>query len=179
MMKEIDILGYYFRLFLSQQKIEDRIRQLANAIGSDYQDLFPLFLVVLKGAFPFAKDLIQEVGIPSSVSFIRLASFEGFQSSDEVLEKIPLTDDIRDRHVIILEDIIESGKTLFVSLPALKAHQPASIKICSLLLKPDLLKFPINVDYLGFRIPDDFVVGYGLDYKERGRELKDIYQLIH
>lgn len=177
-MKEIEILNSYFRLYLSEAQIAGQVKILANTIREDYRNLYPLFLVVLKGAYPFAKDLIQEIALPSSVSFIQLSSFEGLNSTGTVNERIPLTDDIRGRHVLILEDILESGKTLFETVPTLKKHQPSSLKICTLLSKPALLKFPVPADYTGFEIPNDFVVGYGLDYRERGRELKDIYQLI-
>lgn len=177
MASEIEILGSRFGLFLSNKQIMDRIKLLAMRIREDYLEKFPLFLVVLKGAYPFAKDLIQAAGIPCSVSFIQLSSYEGFMSGESVQIRIPLTDSIEGREVIVVEDILESGKTLAEALPALQKQKPASLKVCTLLRKPHLLRFQVEIAYNGFDIPDAFVVGYGLDYREQGRELADIYKL--
>lgn len=176
-MADITILDKTFQPFISAEEIQKRVGILAENIREDFRHELPLFLVVLKGAYPFAKDLIQAVNIPCTVSFVRLSSYEGLQSSKTVQESLALTDDLKGRKVIIIEDILESGRTLYHALQKLKDEQPASIKVCSLLVKPSRLQFPVQADYFGFNISEEFVVGYGLDYQEQGRELADIYQL--
>lgn len=177
-MADITILGKTFQPFISAEEIQKRLGVLAENIREDFRHELPLFLVVLKGAYPFAKDLIQAVNIPCTVSFIRLSSYDGLQSSKTVQESLALTDDIKGQKVIIIEDILESGCTLHHALKKLEAEGPASITICSLLVKPSKRQFPVYADYTGFEISEEFVVGYGLDYQEQGRELADIYQLM-
>lgn len=176
-MADITILDKTFQPFISARQIRERVEMLAEHIRGEFRHELPLFLVVLKGAYPFAKDLIQAVNIPCMVGFIRLSSFDGLQSSKTVQELLSLTDSIQDRQVILVEDILESGRTLYYALQRLTSEQPLSIKICSLLVKPSKLQFPVRADYYGFEISEEFVVGYGLDYCEQGRGLADIYQL--
>ncbi|HET8573623.1 MAG TPA: hypoxanthine phosphoribosyltransferase [Edaphocola sp.] len=176
-MTDITIINKTFQPFISAGQIRERVLTLAENIREDFRNELPLFLVVLKGAYFFAKDLIQAVNIPCTVGFIRLSSYDSLQSSNIIQEGLGLTDDIKDRRVIIIEDIVESGRTLYHALQKLKTEHPVSIKVCSLLVKPSKLRFPVRADYYGFEISEAFVVGYGLDYCEQGRELADIYQL--
>lgn len=176
-MADITILDKTFQPFISAAQIQEKVSALAARIREDFRHELPLFLVVLKGAYPFAKDLIQAVNIHCTVNFIRLSSYDGLQSSKTIQESLALTDDIKGRKVIIVEDILESGCTLHHALKKLEAERPASITICSLLVKPSRRQFPVHADYSGFEISEEFVVGYGLDYQEQGRELADIYQL--
>jgi hypoxanthine phosphoribosyltransferase len=167
-----------FRLFISAEQIDGTVRKLADQINTEYQDRNPLFIAILSGSFMFASDLFKKISIPAEISFIKLASYKGTRSTGSVITSIGLDQDLHSRDVIILEDIIDTGKTLSVFLPQLEHQQPRSLKICALLLKPESLQHPVRIDYLGFSIPDRFVVGYGLDYNGYGRNLPEIYQLV-
>ena len=138
----------------------------------------PLFIAILNGAFIFAADLFKQINIEAEISFIKLASYKGIKSTGKVITAIGLDVDLHRRDVIIVEDIVDTGKTLFQFLPQLQHQHPASLKIASLLHKPDALLHPIKIDYLGFTIPNKFVIGYGLDYDGLGRNIKEIYQLV-
>ncbi len=166
-----------FEPFLSPETIDKRVRELGREIEERYRGKNPLFLAVLNGAFIFASDLVRACGIDCEISFIRLASYQGSRSSGEVKKVIGLKEDVRDRPVIIVEDIVDSGRTLTTFLPDLEKMGPASIEIATLLLKPEMIEFPIHVDYVGFEIPPRFVIGYGLDYDGQGRNFPGIYQL--
>jgi hypoxanthine phosphoribosyltransferase len=167
-----------FRLFISAEQIDGTVRKLADQINTEYQDRNPLFIAILSGSFMFASDLFKKISIPAEISFIKLASYKGTRSTGSVITSIGLDQDLHSRDVIILEDIIDTGKTLSVFLPQLEHQQPRSLKICALLHKPESLQHPVRIDYLGFSIPDRFVVGYGLDYNGYGRNLPEIYQLV-
>jgi len=167
-----------FRLFISAEQIDGTVRKLADQINTEYQDSNPLFIAILSGSFMFASDLFKKISIPAEISFIKLASYKGTRSTGSVITSIGLDQDLHSRDVIILEDIIDTGKTLSVFLPQLEHQQPRSLKICALLHKPESLQHPVRIDYLGFSIPDRFVVGYGLDYNGYGRNLPEIYQLV-
>jgi hypoxanthine phosphoribosyltransferase len=167
-----------FRLFISAEQIDGTVRKLADQINTEYQDRNPLFIAILSGSFMFASDLFKKISIPAEISFIKLASYKGTRSTGSVITSIGLDQDLHGRDVIILEDIIDTGKTLSVFLPQLEHQQPRSLKICALLFKPESLQHPVRIDYLGFSIPDRFVVGYGLDYNGYGRNLPEIYQLV-
>lgn len=167
-----------FRLFISAEQIDGAVRKLADQINTEYQDRNPLFIAILSGSFMFASDLFKKISIPAEISFIKLASYKGTRSTGSVITSIGLDQDLHSRDVIILEDIIDTGKTLSVFLPQLEHQQPRSLKICALLHKPESLQHPVRIDYLGFSIPDRFVVGYGLDYNGYGRNLPEIYQLV-
>ena len=167
-----------FRLFISAEQIDGTVRKLADQINTEYQDRNPLFIAILSGSFMFASDLFKKISIPAEISFIKLASYKGTRSTGSVITSIGLDQDLHGRDVIILEDIIDTGKTLSVFLPQLEHQQPRSLKICALLHKPESLQHPVRIDYLGFSIPDRFVVGYGLDYNGYGRNLPEIYQLV-
>jgi len=137
----------------------------------------PLFIAILNGSFMFASDLFKYLGIEAEISFIKLASYKGTKSSGNVITSIGLDEPLKGRHVIILEDIVDTGKTLFEFLPQLRDQQPASLKIAALLHKPEALKYQLEIDYLGFNVPNKFLIGFGLDYDGLARNLGAIYQL--
>ena len=166
-----------FDIYLSEETIQQKVRDLAAAINKDYADKHPLFIAILNGSFMFAADLFKHLTIPAEISFIKLASYKGMKSSGQVITAIGLDVELHGRDVIIVEDIVDTGKTLHNFLPKLQHHQPASLRIASLLHKPEATQFPLDIAYTGFVIPDKFVVGYGLDYDGLGRNLKEIYQL--
>ncbi len=167
----------YFTPYLTAAEIEQAIKNIASQINESYADKKPLFIPILNGAFMFASDLFKCVTIPAEICFIKLASYKGTKSTGHVLTAIGLDIDIHNRHVIIVEDIIDTGKTLSEFLPQLQHQQPASLKICALLHKPDATTHPIHPDMIGFSIPNRFVLGFGLDYDGLGRNIPEIYQL--
>ena len=167
-----------FELYLSETEIQDQIKKIAIAINKDYVGRRPLFIAILNGSFMFASDLFKQLTIDAELCFIKLALYKGMTSSGQVLTAIGLDVDLFEKDIIIIEDIVDTGKTLNEFIPKLIYQQPASLKIAALLNKPDALEFPIPVDYLGFSIPNKFVVGYGLDYDGLGRNFKEIYQLV-
>src|ERR1700761_401945 len=167
-----------FGPYLEKEVIDEQIRVIAEAIDRDYADKKPLFIAILNGAFMFASDLFKKITIEAEISFIKLASYKGTKSSGHVITAIGLDTDLIGRHVVIVEDIVDTGKTLSEFLPQLEHQQPASLKIAALLHKPEATVYPISVDYLGFSVPNKFLLGYGLDYDGLGRNLPSIYQLV-
>jgi hypoxanthine phosphoribosyltransferase len=163
--------------FLSEAEIQKKIKELAGQIAKDYAGKKPLFIAILNGSFMFASDLFKKITIDAEICFIKLASYKGTKSSGQVITAIGLDTDITGRNVIILEDIIDTGKTLNEFLPQIRNQQPTSLKITALLHKPEATVYPITIDYCGFSIPDKFVVGYGLDYNGFGRNSSSIYKL--
>ncbi len=163
--------------FLSAEDLKQRVEEMGAALTADYQGRTPLLLGVLNGAFIFAADLMRACQMDCEMSFIRLASYAGTASSGSVATVIGLREDVRGRDVIIVEDIVDSGRTLHEFLPDLWKLEPASVRIAALLVKPEALEFEVKIDYTGFEIPSKFVVGYGLDYDGLGRNLADIWQL--
>lgn len=166
-----------FEKFIDNDKINARVKEIAKSINKDYKEKTPLFIAILNGSFMFAADLMKEVTIPSEISFVRVASYEDMQSSGDIKKLIGLSENIFNREVIIIEDIIDSGLTMSKMLEEFSSLGAKNVSIATLLTKPDNMKVNIAVKYLGFEIPDKFVVGYGLDYNGQGRNLKDIYQL--
>lgn len=164
--------------YLSSFEIEKQIQRVADEINKDYEDKKPLFIAILNGAFVFAADLFKHLTIEAEICFIKLASYKGVKSTGKVITAIGLDVDLYGRDIIIVEDIVDTGKTLSQFLPQLEHHHPASLKVASLLHKPSATVHSIKIDYLGFTIPDKFVVGYGLDYDGLGRNIKEIYQLV-
>jgi hypoxanthine phosphoribosyltransferase len=162
---------------IPSEEILEQVRRVANEINRDYEGQQPLFLVVLNGSFIFAADLMREITLPADVSFVKLASYQGTSSSGTVREVIGLNTDITGRPIIIVEDIVESGLTMAHMIATLKKQNPKSIDICTLLLKPEKLEVKLDIKYVAMEIPNDFIVGYGLDYNELGRNLKDIYTI--
>jgi len=163
--------------YISEIEIKEKIKTVAQQIENDYKGLKPLFIAVLNGAFMFAADLFRELNMEAEIAFIKLASYKGTQSTGQVITAIGLDRDVHERHVIIVEDIVDTGKTLSAFLPQLQHSQPKSLKIAALLHKPDATVYPIKPDYVCFPIPSKFVVGYGLDFNGLGRNLKEIYQI--
>jgi hypoxanthine phosphoribosyltransferase len=178
MMSTIRIHDKTFEIYLSETAIQERVKNIADSINEEYKDKKPLFIAILNGSFMFASDLFKYLTINSEISFIKLASYRGMKSTGNVITSIGLDADLFGKDLIIIEDIVDTGKTLYNFLPKLKDHQPSSLKIAALLHKPEATRFPLNLDYVGFSIPDKFVVGYGLDYDGLGRNLKEIYQVV-
>lgn len=174
----IHIRDKTFTLYLSSDRIQDRIKEMARLMNADLKAERPLFIAILNGSFIFAADLFKSLTIDAEISFVKLASYKGTNSSGQVVTSIGLDVDLRDRVVVILEDIIDTGKTLHEFLPQIHRLQPRKLLVVSLLSKPDALQYPIKTDYLGFTVPDQFLLGYGLDYEGLGRNLPDIYRLV-
>lgn len=167
-----------FETYLSDETIQQRVKEMAAAINKDYNGKKPLFISILNGSFMFAADLFKQLSIEAELCFIKLASYKGMKSSGKVITSIGLEEDLFGKDVIIVEDIVDTGKTLHRFLPKLVHQQPKSLKIATLLHKPDATEYPLVLDYVGFSIPNKFVVGYGLDYDGLGRNLREIYQLV-
>jgi hypoxanthine phosphoribosyltransferase len=177
MNKEIDIKDKIFKIFISEDEISSIVHSMANQINnSGVED--PLFIAVLNGSFLFAADIMRKINIPNcEISFIKLSSYLGTETTGEVNELIGLGKNIRNRNVVILEDIIDTGITLEKIMSLLEKEEVADIKVATLLFKPEAYKKDIEIDFIGKSIPNDFVVGYGLDYDEIGRNLPHIYKL--
>ncbi len=176
-MSPITLHDKTFDRYLSAEIIQQKVTELASVLNTEYEGRQPLFIAILNGSFMFAADLFKHLSIDAEICFIKLASYRGMKSTGKVVTAIGLDQDVYDREVIIIEDIVDTGKTLHEFLPQLSHQQPKSLKIVALLHKSEATKFPLTIDYVGFDIPDKFVVGYGLDYDGLGRNLKEIYQL--
>lgn len=163
--------------YISRERIRQRVHQLAEHINKEYADKNPLLIGILNGSFIFAADLFRELSIPAEISFIRLTSYKGTSSTGNVVTAIGLQEDLQDRHIIIVEDIVDTGKTLHSFLPGILDKRPASVKIATFLTKPSALKYDVKADFVAFEIEDRFVVGYGLDYNGLGRNLPDLHIL--
>lgn len=178
-MDNVQLNDKIFEILFTQSEIEKRIIELAAQINIDYQNKLPFFIGVLNGSFMFLSDLMKEISLDCRIEFIKVSSYKGgTKSTGEVLDVMGLNVDLKDRDVIIVEDIVDTGKTLTYLLSSIKAQLPSSLKVVTLLLKPDALETKVpEIEYVGFKIRNDFVVGYGMDYNHIGRNLKDIYKL--
>lgn len=174
-MENIKVRDREFTVSIPEEKIKARVAEVAAQISHDLEGKRPLFLAVLNGSFVFAADLLRGIETPCEISFVRMASYEGTSSTGAVKQLIGLKEDIKGRTVVIVEDIIDSGLTMVHLLELLKEKQPADIKIAALLVKPGNLKVELDIPYCCFEIPNDFIVGYGLDYDGEGRNLPSIY----
>jgi hypoxanthine phosphoribosyltransferase len=174
---EVTVLDKTFVPFISRETISARVEELGEAISKDYGDEPPLMIAILNGSFIFAADLFRALKINATISFVKLASYKGTTSTGSVITAIGLEEQLKDRHVIIVEDIIDTGKTLSAFLPEIHQRGPASVKIATFLTKPDALQYDVRADYTGFEIANRFVLGYGLDYDGFGRNLPDLYVL--
>lgn len=178
MKQEIVIKGLTFEPFIAESHLVERVGELAQVINRDYRGKTPIFLPILNGAFIFAADLYRHIAIPSELSFMKLSSYRGERSSGSVQRSLGLSTEVRNRHLLIVEDIVDTGQTLAWLLAELGAQEPASIEVVTLLQKPAALLHPVVVKYVGFDVSNDFVVGYGLDYDQEGRNLRDLYRKV-
>jgi hypoxanthine phosphoribosyltransferase len=176
-MPNITLHNREFTPFIKSADIEKEISRIAAEMDRDYRGKRPLFIAILNGSFMFASELFKHLTIEAEISFIKLASYKGTKSTGNVITSIGLDETLKDRHIVILEDIVDTGKTLAMFLPTLVNQNPASLKVASLLHKPDALEHKIAIDYLGFSVANKFLLGFGLDYDGLGRNLADIYQL--
>ena len=177
-MSIVTIKDKTFRTSIPEKEIKERIQAVADRLNHDMADKNPLFLAVLNGAFIFAADLMREITIPCEISFVKLASYQGTASTGKVTEVLGINEDLTDRHIIIVEDIVDTGLTRMRMVESLGTRHPASIHICTLLVKPEKLQVDLDIEYAAMEIPNDFIVGYGLDYDQQGRNLRDIYTLV-
>ena len=173
----IQVHDKQFVPYITEEKLQARIKEMAQQISLDLDGKRPLFIAILNGSFMFAADMFKYLHIEAEISFIKLASYKGTKSTGNVITAIGLDEDLFGRTVVILEDIVDTGKTLSQFLPQLEHQQPERLMVASLLTKPDALTHPVKIDYLGFSVPNKFLLGYGLDYDGLGRNLPEIYQL--
>ena len=176
-MSIVKIKDKTFKTSISEAESKQRVKELAQQISRDMEDKNPLLLGVLNGSFIFAADLMREITIPCEISFVKLASYQGVTSTGKVKEVMGINEDLTGRTIIIVEDIVDTGRTMKQMIESLGTRNPASVHICTLFVKPDKLEEPLTIDYAAFSIPNDFIVGYGLDYDQQGRGLKEIYSL--
>ncbi|HNQ68437.1 MAG TPA: hypoxanthine phosphoribosyltransferase [Bacteroidales bacterium] len=177
-MEQIKVHDKYFEIFISQEVIEERILKLAEQMNIDLAGKSPLFLGILNGSFMFAAELFKNLNIDCSISFLKLASYQGTSTSGKIKQLIGLNEDLTGRTVVIIEDIIDTGITMENIVKQINGFNPEQILISSLLLKPEAYNNCYPVDYCCFEIPNDFIVGYGLDYNGFGRNLKHIYKIV-
>ena len=177
-MSIVKIKDKSFKVSIPESDIKARVKELAQQMSKDLEGKNPLFLAVLNGSFIFAADLMREMTIPCEISFVKLASYQGITSTGKIKEVIGINEDLNGRTVVIVEDIVESGQTMKRMVESIGTRNPDSVKICTLFFKPEKLKEELTLDYVAFRIPDDFILGYGLDYDQQGRGLKDVYTII-
>ena len=178
-MGNVKIHDKEFELFISREKLQSVVEDMAEKMNRDFKDKNPLFLCILNGSFMFAAEVFKRISLlDSEISFIKLASYAGTSTTGTIKQLIGLNEDLEGRTIVVLEDIVDSGITIANTIEQIKSKNPADIKIATLLLKPDALKIEVQLDYIGIEIPNDFIVGYGLDYDGRGRNLPDIYKVI-
>lgn len=178
MLDRIQLHDLSFVPFISQEQLQERISEISQALNKKYKDEKPVFLVMLKGAFVFAADIVRQFDGDAEVSFVRTQSYAGTKTTHVVKVIMgPVPTEVEGRHIIIIEDIVDSGNTMERFIPTLEEQNPKSISLVTLLFKPEMLEKDVKIDYVGFEIPPKFVVGYGLDYDGLGRNLPDIYQL--
>ena len=177
-MKTVTLKDKTFGISIPESELFRAIDQVAEKMNADLEGKNPLFLIVLNGAFMFASDLLKRVEIPAQLSFVKVASYCGTCSSGNVTELIGLNEDVKGRTVVIIEDIVDSGRTMYGMVERLKSMGVGELHIATLFFKPEALKYDLTIDYVAMNIPNDFIVGYGLDYDGYGRNLRDIYTLI-
>ncbi|OJW81073.1 MAG: hypoxanthine phosphoribosyltransferase [Bacteroidetes bacterium 46-16] len=176
-MNTVQVHDKVFKPFISREQIQERVKELGAQIDKDYAGLNPIFISILNGSFIFAADLFRCITVDAEISFIKLASYKGTTSTGNVVTAIGMEERLEGRHVVILEDIVDTGKTLSAFIPEIMQRHPASLKIAAFLTKPEALQHDVYTDYVGFEIPNNFVVGYGLDYDGLGRNLPELYTL--
>ncbi|MCF6240059.1 MAG: hypoxanthine phosphoribosyltransferase [Bacteroidales bacterium] len=178
MSKRVKILDKEFDIFIHHDQIQEAIEKVAKRLNNDLAGKDVIFLGILNGAFMFASDLYKNISFPSQISFLKLASYVGTSSSGKVKRLIGINEDIQNKTVVVIEDIIDTGFTMENIIKQLKGYEPAEIKIATFLFKPDAYQTGKPIDYIGMEIPNDFIVGYGLDYNGYGRNLKHIYKIV-
>lgn len=178
-MNTVKVKDKDFEISIDASSIDTEVQRMAVEINRDYEGKNPLFLAILNGSFIFAADLIRKITIPCQVSFVKFASYSGTSSTQEVKELIGINEEIRGRHLVVVEDIVDTGLTLDKLLKELWKLEPASVRLACFTFKKEAFKKDFRIDYLGMTIPDEFVVGYGLDYDGYGRNLPDIYKLAN
>lgn len=177
-MKNVTIIDKEFELFIPYEKIRSIVEEMAEKMNNDLKGKNPLFICILNGSFMFAAEIFKRISLlDAEISFIKLASYSGTTTTGSVKELIGLNEDLTGRIVVVLEDIVDSGITIAKTIEQIQSKNPLEIKIATLLLKPDALRVKVRLDYIGIEIPNDFIVGYGLDYNGRGRNLIDIYKV--
>lgn len=177
--KQVTLKDKTFEMYIPYQTIHESILSVAKHINNDYKDKeHPIFLGILNGSFMFMSELMKEIDFNCELSFVKLASYRGTKSSGAVTEIIGLADNIKGRHVIVVEDIVDTGVSIEHLLRSLVGHEPASVEVATLLFKPDSYKKELPIKYIAMSIPNDFIVGFGLDYDQFGRNLKDIYKIV-
>ena len=177
-MNQVEVNGKTFRISIPEAEIKKRVKEVAEEISRDMEGKNPLLLGVLNGAFIFDADLMREMTIPCEVSFVKLASYQGTTSTGKVTEVLGINEDLTGRHVIIVEDIVDTGLTMKRMIESLGTRNPASVSVCSLLVKPEKLQVELDLKYVAFNIPNEFILGYGLDFDQAARGLRDIYSLV-
>jgi hypoxanthine phosphoribosyltransferase len=178
-MKEIQVLDKRFKEYISEKEITERIDALAEKINNDFEGNEVVFLGILNGAFLFAAELFKRINLKAKISFVKLASYEGTKSSGTIKELIGWNEEIKNKNIIIIEDIVDTGNTLERIVDELVIRKVSGIKVATLLFKPEAYTKDIPLDYVGFEIPNDFVIGYGLDYDGYARNLPSIYILVN
>jgi len=176
-MDSVKVRDKEFELFIPETEILKAIDKIASQINKDLDGKDPLFVCILNGSFMFAAELMKRVNIPSEISFVRMASYQGTKSTGKIKEVYGLEEDIQGRTIVIVEDIVDTGHTMSLILDQLSAENPEQIKIATLLFKPHALKTELKLDYVALEIPNDFIVGFGLDYDGHGRNLPHIYKI--
>jgi hypoxanthine phosphoribosyltransferase len=178
-MDKIKLKDKEFQVSIPYDTIYDAVKKIANQINEDYRDKEPpIFLSILNGAFMFTADLFKELEIESYLSFVKFASYQGTTSSGEVKELLGINEELKDKNVIVLEDIVDSGLTIKQVADEVASLQPREMRIATLLLKPAVFKGEVKLDYIGMEVPNDFIIGYGLDYDGLGRNHRDIYKVV-
>ena len=177
-MDTVKIKDKTFQTSIPEAEILKRVKAVAERINHDMAGKKPLFLAVLNGSFIFAADLMREITIPCQISFVKLASYEGTTSTGKITEVIGINEDLSGRTIVIVEDIVDTGLTMKRMIETLGTRNPESVHICTLLMKPEKLKVDLDIEYVAMQIPNDFIVGYGLDYDQEGRGLRDIYTIV-
>lgn len=177
-MSIIKVKDKTFKTSIPEAQILERVKAVADRINTDMADKNPLLLAMLNGSFIFAADLMRYINVPCEISFVKMSSYAGTSSTGNVKQLIGLNEDIKGRTVIVVEDIIESGFTMKTLLNMLQEKEPEAVHVCTLLLKPECLEVPLDIKYVAMEIPNDFILGYGLDYDQQGRNLRDIYTVV-
>lgn len=178
MKEKIKVKDKEFSVFIKAAEIDKSVSRIADAINEDMKGKVPLFLVVLNGAFMFAADLMKKIKVENNISFVKLSSYSGTRSTQVINELIGINEVVKGRTVVIIEDIIDSGLTIRRMLDNLNQQEAADVKVATLVFKPNAFKSDYKIDYTGFEIPNDFILGYGLDYDGFGRNLPDIYKIV-